>query len=140
MGKKAKVVFDTNVWVSIFMKKTLSRDFSKILNKKAAVYTTEEIMTEISRVLMYPKISEILQHSNIHARTILRAITTNSTMVKPRVKIQVIEEDPEDNKILECANEAGANIIVTGDKHLLKLGKFKKTIIPTPRQFLDNFS
>lgn len=140
MGKKVKVVFDTNVWISIFMKKVLSREFSKILNEEATVYITKEIMTEISRVLTYPKITEILQALRIHARGILHAIAANSTVVNPKVKLHIIEEDPEDNKILECALAADASIIVTGDRHLLKLVKFRKTRILTPREFLDYFS
>jgi hypothetical protein len=56
------------------------------------------------------------------------------------VKLSVINEDDEDNKILECALASGADIIVSGDRHLLKLGKFRKTTIVTPREFFDNFT
>ena len=41
-------------------------------------------------------------------------------------------------KYLECALASGADIIVSGDKHLLKLGKFRKTKILTPREFFDS--
>jgi predicted nucleic acid-binding protein len=51
-----------------------------------------------------------------------------------------IIEDVEDNRILECAVAAGADIIVSGDKHLLELGKFKKTKIVTPRVFFDSIN
>ncbi|MGA3059756.1 MAG: putative toxin-antitoxin system toxin component, PIN family [Candidatus Bathyarchaeia archaeon] len=136
MGKKIKVVFDTNVWISIFMKKVLSEEFAQI-NEKIDVYISKDIILEISKVLMYPKIAEILRESRIHEKEILRAISANSKVVKPKLKFHVIEEDFEDNKILECALAAGADIIVTGDSHLLTLGKFKKTKILTPRQFLD---
>lgn len=140
MGKKVKVVFDTNVWVSIFMKKVLSQEFSRILSGETNVYITNEIMTEISKVLLYPRIAEILQVSGVNSRGILRTIATSSTIVNTKIKLHIIEEDPADNKILECALTTGADIIVTGDKHLLKLGKFRKTRILTPRDFLDNLS
>ncbi len=140
MGKKVKVVFDSNVWISVFMRKVLAQDFSRIIDQEATVFISQEIMIEISRVLMYPKITHILEASDISARTILRSIAAVSTMIKPKIKIRVIEEDPEDNKILECALAAGADFIVTGDKHLLKLGRFKKTKILTPRDFLSHFS
>lgn len=136
MGKKIKVVFDNNVWISIFMKKILSEEFAEV-NKKITVYVSKDIMVEISKVLMYPKIAEILSESRINEKEILRAISANSTVVKPKLKLQVIEEDFEDNKILECALEAGAAFIVTGDRHILKLSKFRKTRILTPIQFFD---
>jgi uncharacterized protein len=140
MGKKVKVVFDSNVWLSIFMKKVLSQEFSDLLKKEIIVYITEDILTEIARALTYPKIIEALKDAGIHQREILRAIEANSTVVNPSLKLYVIDEDPEDNKIIECAQASSANVIVTGDKHLLKMGKFKKTIILRPREFLEKFS
>jgi putative PIN family toxin of toxin-antitoxin system len=139
VGKKIKVVFDTNVWISIFLKKVLSEEFAQI-NDQISLYVSKDIILEISKVLMYPKISEILKESRIHEKEILQAISKNSTLVNPNIKLKVIEEDTEDNKILECALTAKADVIVTGDKHLLKLGKFRKTRIVTPREFLDYFS
>jgi uncharacterized protein len=139
VGKKIKVVFDTNVWISIFLKKVLSEEFAKI-NDQISLYVSKDIILEISKVLMYPKISEILKESMIHEKEILHAISKNSTIVNPNIKLKVIDEDTEDNKILECALAAKADVLVTGDKHLLKLGKFRKTRIVTPREFLDYFS
>jgi putative PIN family toxin of toxin-antitoxin system len=136
VGKKVKVVFDTNVWVSVFMKKILNDEFSQVKHE-LTVYISKDIILEISKVLLYPKIAEILRKTGINEKEILRALKANSIMVKPKVKLHVIEEDVEDNKILECALVAGADIIVSGDSHLLKLGKFRKTRILTPREFFD---
>ena len=136
MGKKVKVVFDTNVWVSIFMKKILNDEFSHE-KQELTVYVSRDIILEISKVLLYPKIAEVLRKAGINEKEILRAIEANSIVVRPKVKLHVIEEDAEDNKILECALVAGADIIVSGDRHLLKLGKFRKTRILTPREFFD---
>jgi len=126
MGTKAKVVFDTNVWVSIFMKKTLSREFSKIF-KEIDIYTTEEILKEISKVLVYPKINELLELSGVSEREVIRNIVENSTLVKPKFKLNMIKEDPEDNRVLDCALQAKTDFIVSGDKHLLaqKIQKHK---------------
>jgi uncharacterized protein len=44
--------------------------------------------------------------------------------VRPSVQIDVIKDDPVDNRILECAVSAGADYIVTGDKDLLRLGSY----------------
>jgi uncharacterized protein len=139
VGKKVKVVFDTNVWLSIFMKKILAEEFSQVKHK-LTVYLSKDIIIEISKVLLYSKIAEILKKANVTEKEILRTIAANSTIVKPKLKLQTIVEDAEDNKILECALTSGADIIVSGDKHLLKLSKFRKTRIITAREFFDNIA
>jgi putative PIN family toxin of toxin-antitoxin system len=93
---------------------------------------------EISKVLLYPKITEVLGKAGTNKKEVLRAVKANSVIIKPGVTLKVMEEDPEDNKILECALAAGAKIVVSGDKHLLRLGKFKNTRILAPREFFDN--
>jgi uncharacterized protein len=138
VGKKVKVVFDTNVWVSISLKKILNDEFSHA-KQELTVYVSKDIIFEISKVLLYPKIAEILRHSGLREKEILRAIAVSSKIVEPKVKLHVINEDAEDNKVLECALAAGADFIVTGDKHLLELGKFRKTRILAPREFFDSF-
>ena len=117
MGKKVKVVFDTNVWLSIFMKKILTDEFSSA-KKELTVYVSKDILLEISKVLLYPKIAELLIKASVNEKEILRAIEANSKIVKPKLKLKIIDEDVEDNKILECALASKADVIVSGDKHL----------------------
>jgi putative PIN family toxin of toxin-antitoxin system len=139
MGKKTKVVFDTNVWISIFMEKHLRNEFTKV-KQDLTIHVSEDIGLEITKVLHYPQVAEILRKTDIGEKDVLRILAVNTKKVEPKLKLQLIKEDPEDNKILECALAAGAEIIVSGDKHLLNLGKFKKTKVLTPREFFDSFS
>ena len=139
MGKKVKIVFDTNVWISIFMEKRLKDEFLRI-KQGLTVYVSDDIGLEVSKVLQYPKVSEILRKTGIRQKDVLRIFAVNSRRVEPKVKLQIINEDEEDNKILECALAARADIIVSGDKHLLNLGKFKKTRILTHREFFDSLT
>jgi predicted nucleic acid-binding protein len=44
--------------------------------------------------------------------------------VTPAVRLDVVKEDPADNRMLECAVSAGAEYIVTGDQDLLRLGRY----------------
>ena len=50
--------------------------------------------------------------------------------------MNAVREDPDDNRILECALAADADVIVSGDRHLLKLGAYEGITILTPRDFL----
>jgi uncharacterized protein len=131
VGKKVKVVFDTNVWISIFMEKRLRDQFLRV-NQNLTVYVSEDIGLEITKVLQYPKVSEVIKETSMHEKDLLRILKANSVTVEPKVKLNVVSEDAEDNKIIECALAAGANVIVTGDRHLLEMGKFKKTKILAP--------
>ena len=56
---------------------------------------------------------------------------------EPAERVEVIEDDPTDNRILECALEADAEFLVTGDKkHLLPLGTFRGVAIIRSRDFV----
>jgi len=136
VGKKVKVVFDTNVWISIFMEEVLYADFWKA-KQKLTVYISKDIIHELSKVLLYPRIAKILEKNGIHEKDVLRVISAESKIVEPKLKLHIIKEDVEDNKIIECALAAGADFIVSGEGHLLKLGRFRKTRIFSPREFFD---
>lgn len=54
--------------------------------------------------------------------------------VVPKIRIDVIKEDPDDNRVLECAVEGKADFIVSGDQHLLRLREYAGiNIVPASR-------
>lgn len=57
-------------------------------------------------------------------------------LVTPKKAIDAIKEDPDDNRILECALEAGSEFIVTSDKDLLRLSEYGNIRIVTASQLL----
>lgn len=59
------------------------------------------------------------------------------TVVEPGRTLTVIAEDPEDDRVLEAAVEGKADVIVSGDRHLLALKAFQGILIMSPRQFLN---
>ena len=54
----------------------------------------------------------------------------------PTNKIEVIKEDVDDNKIIECALESRSEYIISYDKHLLKLKEFQDIKIVRPEEVL----
>jgi hypothetical protein len=140
MGK-IKAILDTNILISILLKKTLTKEFLKILEEqRVEFYTSEEILNELARVLSYPKIENVLKKSGIDKKLGLEVLLKNLRVVKPKMKIDLVKEDPSDNKFLECAAEVKAEYVVSGDKHLLKLRRFRDTKIVTAREFLEKMS
>ncbi len=67
------------------------------------------------------------------AEGILRQLCT---VVNPAVRVRVVKQDPDDDRIIECALEAKSGYIITGDKHLLDLNEYKAIKILTLAQFI----
>ncbi len=137
MGK-VKAVLDTNILVSLLFKKALAKEISKAMEEKSVeFYSSEEILRELARVLTYPKIEEIFEKAEVEKRTVLESLTEILKVVNPKVRVNVIKIDPSDNKVLECALEAGAKYLISGDKHLIALREFRKVEIVTVKEFLE---
>ncbi|MBU4298732.1 putative toxin-antitoxin system toxin component, PIN family, partial [Patescibacteria group bacterium] len=68
----------------------------------------------------------------------LEIIVFNSQVVYPKNELNIVKKDHTDNKIIECAVEANASLVVSGDKHLLEIKEYKGIKIVSPKQFYEN--
>ena len=57
--------------------------------------------------------------------------------VQPGKYLSIIKKDPDDDKFIQCAEAGNANIIISGDSHLLALKSYHGITILTPTQFLE---
>ncbi len=138
MGKKVKVVLDTNVWVSILFNKVLAGDFLPLIEDgRIDVYLSNHLLRELARVLTYPRIVEVLEKADVDPRTALSVILKSAKLIAVRRPVNELRQDPADNRVLECASSAGAEFIVSGDGHLLSLSEFRGIRIIRPRDFLE---
>jgi uncharacterized protein len=134
---RIKAVFDTNTIISgLIFKGNESRLLDLVDAEKIRLYTSPELIKELSAVLDYPKIQKVLIKQNISKQDCLNTILENTTLLEPNIKIKAVS-DPDDNKVLECAQEAQADYIISGDKHLLKLKKHQQTAILKAKEFLE---
>jgi putative PIN family toxin of toxin-antitoxin system len=128
-----RVVFDTNVWISgLVFKGEVRKVIQKALDEEVRPVISIPLLRELEKVLLSSKID----YSPIAAAETLHQIQELCLLVHPTQKIRVIHSDPVDNRVLECALEGQANLIVSGDKHLPDLGVFRGIRIITPKQFL----
>ena len=126
------IVLDTNVVVSAVLKKDgmESRVVSLVLNKKIQLYLTEPILSEYEQVLAYPKLK--FEPSEVTA--FLSFLRKVSLFVEPQTKLAISPDEP-DNRFLECAEQAQADFLVTGNaRHFPE--QYKSTKIVNARQFL----
>ena len=132
-----KVVLDTNVYVSGLIKRGSKPD--RVLRRVESyhLFCCEEILREIERVLRYPRIKGKYGLSEEEIERYLVYIRSIATVVGCLPEVRVIDEDPADNIILACAESAGADYIVSGDRHLRKLREYKGIRILSPAEFLE---
>lgn len=116
-----RVVFDTNVFVSAFLLPGAAGDraFRLAREKRFDLVTSVPILTETANVLR-----EKLGQSDVDIAAALKIISRAATIVRPKQRVHALADEP-DNRILECAISAKADLIVTGDRHLLQLRRFE---------------
>ena len=131
-------MLDTNVWVSAFLAKgPPSRIVQMAEDKLIRIFASLDILEEINRVLAYGRIVGILKRSQTKPSSIMTTIVSLCSLVDVKTTVHVIREDLSDNRVLACAKEARAHFIVSGDRHLLQLEQYEKTMIVTPSRFLE---
>jgi len=104
-------------------------------NLKLRIITSEEIITEISHVLTHPKLKKIYQAEGLRREDLIETILKIAKFVKVTKKDNVVREHPADDKFLSCALAAGADYVISGDKHLLKIVRHGKTKILSVNEF-----
>ena len=82
---------------------------------------SDAILDEVERVLRRDKFGWPKEEID----KAIRQITRFTEHVEPKQRIDGVKEDPTDNRILECAAANGSHYLVSGDKHLLKLGQYQ---------------
>jgi len=128
-----RAVFDTNVLVSGYLwKGSARRALEKVRSGEWTLLVSKDAIDELIRVLAYNKFG--LKPEEIEP--IIRDLIKISKLVEVRTQIQIIKDDPTDNIFLALAMDGQADVIVSGDHHLLDLDEFKGIPIIPIRKFL----
>lgn len=131
--KRSHIVLDTNVLISALLLGGVPRDILQlVITGKVACSLSVPILDELRDVLQRPRFGFSLPQ----AMTIVAELSDLCTIVSPTETVQVIDADPADNRILECAVKAKATFIISGDAHLLALGTYRGIRILRPAEFL----
>ena len=128
-----QVVLDTNVIISGLIFFGPPRLILKhVIEGDIILCISEEIIDEVKGVLEEKKFNYTPEITAI----IRRELISISQLIYPRKKLKIIEKDPKDNMVLECALEGQVNYIVSGDTHLLELKRFQDITIVKPSDFI----
>jgi putative PIN family toxin of toxin-antitoxin system len=127
-----KVVFDTNILVSalVFPGGQAEAALLRIIEESDELVLSRPILDELLGVLArkFARDAEELAHAALF-------LSDLAVMVRPRRTLDVVKDEP-DNRVLECAVTARADVIVTGDKALLELRQDRSVRIISLREYL----
>lgn len=134
-----RIVLDANQFISALLKPGSNPDLimRMVREDRMTLIMSEDIRSEILRVLTYPKIAKRLACTNEQLASFIDRLGAVAVMTAGALTVDVIADDPSDNKYLACAMEGKADFIISGDHHLLDLRVFKGIRIITPVSFLE---
>mgnify|MGYP001146781343 FL=1 len=129
-----RVVFDTNIFISAFVIPggVAEKAVSRVLEGRDELVISPDIVKEVLSVLSskFGRDREALSHVAV-------ILSDLGEWVEPKQTVRVLKDDP-DNRILECASFGKADIIVTGDKEMLRLGEVNRVKIVSLREYLES--
>lgn len=127
-----RIVVDTNVIVSALVFGGVPRRVLELAQTgRCELFYSEAIQVEVRRVL-----GEKFAWNEAKLDEVLPVLWSMGRLVVPRSKVDAVWDDPDDNRILECALSAKASFVVSGDRHLLRLRIYKSISIVSPREFI----
>lgn len=132
-----RVVADTNVLLSAtFWAGDSNTIIQKVEMGDVGLILSKEIIGELSRVLAYKEIQDKIRNKSLEMKRTVERYVSLATVIEPSSEIAIIKDDPDDNKVLECAKDGKADFVISNDKHLLMVKEFEGIKIVTPKEFL----
>lgn len=132
--KLRRIVLDTNIFISAFLfGGPPKRVINYVIDGSVQCFTSLALLDEIRDVLHRRKFGLSAEQ----AIAIVEEIHAICRVVVPTDVVRAIEADPDDNRVLECALAAAAEVIVSGDSHLLQLKQWHGMQILDPVDFLQ---
>jgi len=138
-----RVVLDTNVFVSSLLAK--EGPAAQVLDawraRRYLLIVSPDLAAEIASTLRYPRIRRRYRITEDDIQALLDLLESDAVLVPGKVNVAgSVPEDPDDEIVLACALEGEADLIVSGDHHLLGLGGFHGIVIVAVRRFIERLS
>jgi len=129
-----RVVLDTNVLISafVFPGGAPEQVYRRVLDGRIELVTSRPLLSELGRVL-----TGKFDWEPGYAEEVVAQLVRLAVVVDPPRDVVDITDDPADNRVLEAAAEGGAELIISGDRHLRALVSWRGIRILEPAAFLD---
>lgn len=131
--KFRRVVLDTNVYISAFLfGGPPRRVFEYVVDGSVQCFVSLPLLDEIRDVLQRRKFGLSIEQ----ALAFVEELQALVRVVVPGGAVNAVAADPDDNRVLECALAARAEVVVTGDAHLLQLKHWRGIRMVDPSAFI----
>jgi len=132
-----RVTLDTNILISgSFWTGDSFRILDEIDKKNVICILSKEILDEYEKTVKSDEIIDKIKNKFLILSKIAQKVIIDSEIMQSKIKLDIAKDDPDDNKIIECAVAGKADFIITNDNHLLRLKEFEGIKIVTPKEFL----
>ena len=125
-----RAVLDTNIFISALFGGNPEEIYRATLQGRFRLVTSPAILTELARTLR-----EKFSMPEAEITRYIKQVGRHADVVRPEKRVRVLRDNP-DNRVLECALEGKASVIVSGDRHLIDLGEYRGIPILRPTEFL----
>jgi len=133
-NKAAKIIIDTNLWVSFIILNKLNLLDPFIYSNQIRILFSQELIKEIESTISKPKLKKYFGPNSLDE--MLSTFDPYIDLIDVKSPINICR-DPKDNFLLSLAKDGKADFIITGDKDLLDLKAFRKTKIRTINEFIS---
>ena len=130
-----RIIIDTNIVISGAFFNGLPKTILKsVADEKFDVFISDEILKEYHK-----SVKEMLEKDKYHLNfALFEAFMKNIKMIESKSNVKICR-DPDDDKFINCAIDAKAIYIVSGDKDLLTIGQYEDIEILTAKEFYDKY-
>lgn len=135
-----KVVLDTNIFVSSLLVKAglPAQVLDAWRERQYLLIVSPAIIAEIRATLSYSRIRRKYAITDEDVEHLVALLEQDALLVPGDADVVgSIPEDPADEMVLACAIDAQADVIVSGDRHLVDLSSYRSIPVLTARQFLE---
>ncbi len=131
-----RFTLDTNFLISAtqWNYSVANKLLEKLIRENHDIFTTKEILEEFTEIL-----KRDFKYNDQEIKEILEKVLQFLTLVTPSIKVNIVQKDADDNKIIECAIESKAEYIISYDKHLLDLREYNGIKIVRPEEAINYF-
>ena len=128
------IILDTNVIISALVSPGPPRTLVEACRAgNAQMVTSDVLLAELAEVLR----RKFLWRTD-QVAILLDEMRSCAVVAVPATRVDEIRRDPADNRVLECALEARADYIVSGDtRHLLPLGEYRGMPVISPAEMVE---
>ena len=134
MRTPSSVVLDTNVLVAATLSDGPPYQILALAEQgKVDSVTSPSIIAELEDVLG----REHLPFTDEQVEEFTGKMLSVSTVIVPEIDLEVVERDPDDDKIVECAVAGNVDYLVSGDSHLKDLGEVEGIPVVQPADFIE---